>query len=70
MYEFAKDEPVDLVKLRERLRRMTIEELSKFGEAARNMCTVKANGGKPPREPFVIQLREARLEWKRRRYAR
>lgn len=37
-----------------------------YGESAGYMCSPAANLGKPPREPFVIQLREARAEWKRR----
>lgn len=48
---------------------MTDAELIAFGKAARRMCSPAANLGKPPREPFVIQLREAREEWKRRRTA-
>jgi hypothetical protein len=30
------------------------------------MCSPEANLGQPPRESFVIQLEEARKEWKRR----
>jgi hypothetical protein len=67
MYRFATDSPVDLDELRDRFRRMTDEQLREFGKAARYMCTPKANLGRPPREPFVIQLREARAEWRRRR---
>jgi hypothetical protein len=29
------------------------------------MCSPGANGGKPPRECFVIQLEEAKAEWQR-----
>jgi hypothetical protein len=29
------------------------------------MCSPYANLGKPPLEAFVIQLREARAEWRR-----
>jgi hypothetical protein len=57
---------VDLEELRDRLRRMTDEQLRKFGEAAKFMCSPGANFGKPPRKPFVIQLEEARAEWKLR----
>ena len=46
---------------------MTDAELLAFGKAARHMCSPAANLGKPPREPFVIQLREAREEWRRRK---
>jgi hypothetical protein len=66
MYQFT-GEGVDLDQLRERLRGMTDEELLQFGKAARNMCSPEANLGKPPRKAFVIQLEEARAEWKRRK---
>lgn len=45
---------------------MTDEKLAQFGRDARYMCSPYANVGKPPREEFVIQLREAREEWRRR----
>jgi len=70
MYRFATNSPVDLDELRERFQRMTDDQLLAFGKAARYMCTPKANLGRLPREPFVIQLREARAEWQRRRDAR
>ena len=46
--------------------KMTDEELVRFGKAAREVCSASANRGKPPREVFVIQLREAKEEWMRR----
>ena len=61
MYRFARDEDVDLDELRTRLRRMSDEELLRFGKAARFMCSDKS-----PRQVFVVQLEEARAEWKRR----
>lgn len=67
MYRFAVEGPVAVGELRERFQRMSDEDLLKFGKAARYMCTLKANLGRPPREAFVIQLREARAEWRRRR---
>ena len=57
---------VNREELRSRLRRMTDNELRRFGRAARNMCPPEANRGNMPREEFVIQLEEARAEWKRR----
>jgi len=45
---------------------MTDKELLSFGKAARFMCSPGANGDGPPRECFVVQLKEARMEWKRR----
>jgi hypothetical protein len=52
--------------LRVRLEKMSDDELAKFGKAARYMCSRKANLGRPPRKVFVIQLDEARAEWRRR----
>jgi len=66
MYQFT-GEGVDLDQLRERLRRMTDEELLRICKAAKYMCSPEANLGKPPRKAFVIQLEEARSEWKRRK---
>jgi hypothetical protein len=59
------DTTVNREELRARLRKMTDNELRRFGRAARNTCLPEANRGKPPRE-FVIQLEEAQTEWKRR----
>jgi hypothetical protein len=52
---FDSDEIV-LEKLRERLRRMTDEELIRFGKDVRRLAE----------NPFQKQLEEARAEWKRR----
>jgi len=65
-YDFAKSTAMDREKLRQHLRKMSNEELRKFGTAAAYMCSEKANLGKPPSEDFVIQLEEAQQEWKRR----
>jgi len=45
---------------------MSDEQLVKFGKAAAYMCSPKANLGHAPRKEFVIQLDEARAEWRRR----
>jgi hypothetical protein len=58
---------IDLERLRARLRKMTDTELRRFGRAARFMCSPRANLGKQPREAFVVQLQEARGEWRRRK---
>jgi hypothetical protein len=52
---FDSDEVI-LEKLRERLRRMTDEELIKFGKNVRKLAE----------NPFQRQLDAARAEWKRR----
>jgi hypothetical protein len=65
-HDFAKNIPIDLDKLRDRLRKMPDNELREFGKACAHMCSPGANFGKPPSEDFVIQLEEARKEWGRR----
>jgi len=52
--------------LRTRLRKMSDDELRKFGKAARYMVSPTANVGKAPLPAFVLQLEEARFEWRRR----
>jgi hypothetical protein len=56
----------DIEQLRARLRKMTDDQLREFGKAAQYMVTPWANLGKPPRDVFVIQLRECIAEWRRR----
>jgi hypothetical protein len=41
----------------------------RFARDAAYMCSPSAQG-KPPRETFVVRLREARAEWRRRRMHR
>jgi hypothetical protein len=67
MYDFAGENGLNLETLRARLQRMGDRELLRFGQAARYMCSPRANQGKAPRPVFVIQLREAAKEWGRRR---
>jgi hypothetical protein len=54
---------LDLDALRTRLRKMSDEDLQKFGKAARYMTSPFANMGKPALPTFVLQLAEARAEW-------
>ena len=53
--DFQSSEEV-LQKLRERLRKMSDQELIKFGKQVRTLAE----------NPFQRQLEEARAEWKRR----
>src|ERR1700683_1731004 len=69
-YKFATDGPIDVEECRARLRKVTDAQLLKYGKAARYMCSSTAYFGKAPRETFVIQLRECRAEWKRRKAAK
>lgn len=66
MYDFTKEGAPDLDQLRARLQKMTEDQLVRFGRDARYMCSPKANMGKPPRRAFLVQLEEARAEWRRR----
>jgi hypothetical protein len=56
----------NLENLHKHLQRLSDDELIQFGKACRGMLTPQANLGRPPREVFVIQLQEARKEWRRR----
>jgi hypothetical protein len=51
-------------ELRERLREMSDLELRRFGQTARKLSDPKMNFGST--EPHVIELDEARAEWRRR----
>ena len=53
-------------KERERLRKLSNEELIREGKAARYMCSPATNFGKPPLEVYVIGLRSCKEEWRRR----
>ena len=57
---------LDVDALQRRLKKMSDEELRKFGKAASYMVSPTANMGKPPLPTFVLQLEEARAEWRRR----
>ena len=57
---------LDVDGLRTQLRKMSDGDLRKFGKAARYMVSSTANMGKPPLPEFVLQLEEARAEWRRR----
>jgi hypothetical protein len=56
--------PESLEELRRRLREMSTLELRRFGERARKLSEPKMNFGAT--EPHVIELEEARAEWRRR----
>lgn len=62
-------QPFQLEEVRARLRKMSDEELIRFGRAAAGMCSPQANFGHAPRSVFVEQLREACEEWRRRHLA-
>lgn len=60
----SQEAPLNLVQLRERLRKMSDIELKEFGRASLEFC--KPHQGNPPQEESVIQLEETRAEWRRR----
>ena len=64
VYTFADNSPFDVEALRSRLARMDDATLKRFGRSAAFMCSPSAHWGKRPHEVFVIQLREAREEWR------
>jgi hypothetical protein len=45
---------------------MSDEQLRTFGKAAKYMISPTANMGKPPLPTFILQLEEARAEWRRK----
>jgi hypothetical protein len=57
---------INLEELRVRLLKMTDAELINFGKAARFVCRPGLKG-EAPRECFILQLEEARAEWRRRK---
>jgi len=67
LYRFTSSDALNVPGLRERLRKMTDTELLRFAEAAKYMCSPEASFGHPPRHTYVVQLQEARAEWKRRK---
>jgi hypothetical protein len=56
-------EEIHLYRLRERLRAMSDEALITFGKQTRLLCGIRVSG---TADPYKIQLREARQEWRRR----
>jgi hypothetical protein len=67
VYHFARKGGIDLEILRERLRRMDDQALKRFGESAAFLSRPYPNEPeRRPPEALVIQLREAREEWRRR----
>jgi len=57
----------DLEGLRTRFRKMLDEKLQRDIQAGEYLVSPHANCGKPPRQVFMIALREARAELERRR---
>jgi hypothetical protein len=67
LYRLTSSDALNVPELRQRLRNMTDTELLRFGQAAKYMCSPEASFGHAPRRTYVVQLQEARAEWKRRK---
>jgi hypothetical protein len=57
---------IDVNELRARLQRLDNLTLLSFGRSAQFMCSPQANQGRAASPGCLIQLREARDEWRRR----
>jgi hypothetical protein len=56
----------DIERLRQRLRAMSDPELLLFGVTTKCQCSWETEPDHPPPENILVQLSEARKEWKRR----
>jgi hypothetical protein len=55
----------DVKELCQHLKTMPETELLRFGQVVKYMCSLEVNCD-PPLERFLVQLREAKAEWRRR----
>lgn len=62
----AFDSSFDVDAFRTRLSKMNDKDLIALGKNLTFLCSPAQNFGKPPREVWAIQLKEAREEWRRR----
>jgi hypothetical protein len=60
------EHPHDVEAIRTRIQKMTDEELLRYGVVAQYLCSPERNDSQPPRDALLMQLREARAEWRRR----
>jgi hypothetical protein len=56
----------EIERLRQRLRAMSDPELLLFGVTTKYQCSWETEPDHPPPENVIVQLSEARREWKRR----
>ena len=57
-------DPENVEQIRDRIRKMTDQELREYGRSAASMADPRKN--RNPNPSFQVQLDEARAEWKRR----
>jgi hypothetical protein len=53
-------------EIRERVRKMSDEELLRYGAVCKSMCSPETNLDKPSLDTWTGQLQEARAEWLKR----
>jgi hypothetical protein len=53
-------------EIRERVRKMSDEELLRYGAICKSMCSTETNLDTPSLEAWAVQLQEARAEWRKR----
>jgi hypothetical protein len=56
----------DIEELRQSLRRMSNAELLMFGVTTKCLCSLETSPDQSPPGGVLVQLREAREEWKKR----
>jgi hypothetical protein len=56
----------DIERLRQHLRKMSNPELLLFGVTTKCQCFSEKRPGHTPQDAILVQLNEARKEWKRR----
>jgi hypothetical protein len=56
---------IQVEAVRARLPKMSDGDLLRFQRAAASLCRPEDQFGHPPRRVFVLQLQEARAEWRR-----
>jgi hypothetical protein len=59
-------DPKNAAEIRERVRKMSDEELLRYGAICKSMCSPEANLDKPSLDAWTVQLQEARAEWRKR----
>jgi len=59
-------DPGNVGEIRERVRKMSDEELLRYATLCKSMCSPETNLDKPSLDAWTIQLHEARAEWRKR----
>jgi hypothetical protein len=59
-------DPEYAAEIRERVRKMSDEELLRYGAICKSMRSPETNLDKPSLDAWTVQLQEARAEWRKR----